>query len=189
MRIEPTAIADAKLLVPRRFVDTRGFFAETWNRATLAAAGIAIDFCQDNLSHSRPVGTVRGLHFQRPPAAQAKLVSVLAGRILDVAVDLRRGSPTYGQHVAAELTAAGGEQFLIPVGFAHGFCTLEPDTMVAYKVSAPYSAAHDSGLLWDDPDLAVAWPVGPQQAVLSDKDRNLPGFREFQTPFEYGKER
>jgi dTDP-4-dehydrorhamnose 3,5-epimerase len=188
MRIEPTAIADAKLLIPRRFADTRGFFAETWNRATLAAAGIAIDFCQDNLSLSRPVGTVRGLHCQTPPVAQAKLVSVLAGRILDVAVDLRRGSPTYGKHVTAELTADGGEQFLIPIGFAHGFCTLEPDTMVAYKVSAPYSPAHDIGLLWNDRDLGIAWPVGPEQAILSDKDRKLPGFPEFRSPFEYGKE-
>jgi dTDP-4-dehydrorhamnose 3,5-epimerase len=188
MRIEPTAIADAKLLVPRRIVDTRGFFSETWNRTTLAAAGISADFCQDNLSRSRPVGTIRGLHFQTPPFAQTKLVSVLAGRIFDVAVDLRRGSSTYGRHVSAELTADGGEQFLIPEGFAHGFCTLEPDTLIAYKVSAPYSPAHDSGLLWNDADLGIVWPVGPAQAVLSDKDRNLPAFREFQTPFEYGKE-
>ena len=189
MRIESTAIADAKLVIPRRFADTRGFFVETWNSAALAAAGIAIDFCQDNLSLSRPVGTVRGLHFQRPPLAQAKLVSVLAGRILDVAVDLRRGSPTYGKHVTTELTAEGGEQFVIPIGFAHGFCTLEPDTLVAYKVSAPYSALHDSGLLWNDPALGIDWPVGSEQAILSDKDRKLPGFLEFQSPYEYGKER
>jgi dTDP-4-dehydrorhamnose 3,5-epimerase len=188
MQIEATAIADVRLVTPRRFADRRGHFAETWNRQKFAEAGIASDFCQDNLSFSRPVGTVRGLHFQTPPFAQDKLVAVLAGRILDVAVDLRRGSPSYGRHVAVELSAEAGAQLFIPQGFAHGFCTLEPDTTVFYKVSAPYAPAHDTGLRWNDPALAIDWPVTEAQAVLSDKDRSLPGFGDFQTPFGYGKQ-
>lgn len=188
MQIRATDIACVQILIPCRFADRRGHFCETWNRDRLAEAGISIDFCQDNLSFSRPVGTVRGLHFQTPPFAQDKLISVLSGRILDVAVDLRDGAPTYGQHIVEELTAEGGEQLLIPKGFAHGFCTLEPDTTVFYKVSAPYAPAHDAGLLWNDPDLAIRWPVDATQAVLSEKDQHLPGFGDFQTPFEYGKQ-
>lgn len=188
MKIENTAIADVKLLTPRRFADRRGYFTETWNRQRLAELGIAVDFCQDNLSVSHPVGTVRGLHFQTPPFAQHKLVGVLRGRVLDVAVDLRRGSASYGRHVAVELGAAGGQQLFIPQGFAHGFCTLEPDTMVFYKVSAPYAPEHDTGLSWNDPALGIVWPLDETQAVLSDKDRALPRFGDFQTPFEYGKQ-
>jgi dTDP-4-dehydrorhamnose 3,5-epimerase len=178
MEIEETALPGVKLLTPRRFGDARGWFCETWNRRVLADAGIDHDFVQDNQSLSRPVGTVRGLHFQLPPFAQAKLVRVLRGAILDVAVDLRRASPTYGRSVAVRLDAENGAQLYVPVGFAHGFCTLEPDTEVFYKVSAPYSAAHDRGLAWDDPALAVAWPVTAAQAVLSDKDRKQPTLAE-----------
>jgi len=188
MQIKPTDIDAVKVLTPRRFTDRRGYFAETWNRSRLADDGIAIDFSQDNISYSRPIGTIRGLHFQTPPFAQDKLVSVLAGRILDIAVDIRRGSPSYGRHVTIELTATGGEQLLIPQGFAHGFCTLEPDTTVFYKVSAPYAPEHDTGLRWDDPTLAIEWPVAADQAILSDKDCALPGFGDFHSPFEYGKQ-
>lgn len=187
MKIEPTALADIVIVTPPRFGDRRGYFSESWNREKLVKAGIVTDFCQDNISVSRPVGTVRGLHFQRPPFAQDKLVSVLSGRILDIAVDLRAGSPDFGRHVAVELSAEAGNQLYVPQGFAHGFCTLEPDTMVFYKVSAPYAPEHDSGLLWNDPDLAIDWPVDDSQAVLSDKDRALPRLQDFQTPFRYGK--
>lgn len=174
MQVIETEIPAVKRVVPKRFGDDRGWFSETYRVDVLAAAGIADHLVQDNQSFSAETGTVRGLHFQISPAAQAKLVRALAGAILDVAVDLRRASPTYGRHVAVRLDAAGGEQLYVPAGFAHGFCTLEPNTMVAYKVSAYYSREHDRNLLWNDPDLAIAWPVAAGEAVLSDKDRIAP---------------
>ena len=174
LTIEETAIPAVKIITSRRFGDERGFFTETWNRRRFADAGIDLDFVQDNHSLSRPAGTVRGLHFQSPPHAQDKLVRVVRGRILDVAVDLRRSSPTYGRHVAVELSAENGRQLLVPVGFAHGFCTLEPDTEVVYKVSAYYPPEHDHGVAFDDPDLGIDWPVSRATAVLSDKDRMHP---------------
>ena len=177
LTVTPTAIDAVKILEPRRFGDTRGYFCETWNKARLAAQGINIDFVQDNESSSARVGTVRGLHLQKPPNAQAKLVRVLRGRIYDVAVDLRHASPTYGQHVGVELSSHNGLQLLVPIGFAHGFCTLEPDTVIAYKVSAPYAPQDDMGIAWDDPDLAIAWPVAPGAALLSDKDARQPRLR------------
>jgi len=172
--VRPTDIPDVRIVTPRRFVDHRGSFSETYNRQRFLDAGIDVEFVQDNHSLSREVGTVRGLHFQIGPFAQAKLVSVLRGRILDIVVDLRKSSPTYGRHVPLELAAETGQQLFVPVGFAHGFCTLEPDTEVAYKVSAYYSPEHDRGLAWDDPDLGIAWPVRPESAILSDKDRVHP---------------
>ena len=178
MEVEQLAIRDVKLIRPRRFGDARGFFSEVYSKPALAAAGIDIEFVQDNHSRSAKVGTIRGLHFQTHPAAQDKLVRVTHGRILDVAVDLRRGSPTFGQHVAAELSAENWTQILVPVGFAHGFCTLEPDTEVLYKVSSPYAPAHDGGVLWNDPDLGIAWPVATADATLSDKDLKLPRLRD-----------
>jgi dTDP-4-dehydrorhamnose 3,5-epimerase len=171
---------EIKLIKPRRFGDARGFFVETYNQRALAAAGITDEFVQDNHSRSEAVGTVRGLHFQTPPFAQVKLVRCSAGRIFDVAVDIRRGSPTYGRHVAVELSAANGWQLLIPAGFAHGLATLEPGTEVQYKVSADYSPANDAGILWNDPALGIAWPVGI--ATLSDKDGKLPGFTSYISP-------
>lgn len=174
LNIERTALPGVVVLSPKRFDDPRGFFSEVYNKRRYAEAGVTSDFIQDNHSRSGPVGTVRGLHFQRPPFAQAKLVRVLKGAILDVAVDLRRGSPTFGQHVAVELSASAWNQLFVPAGFAHGFCTLEPDTEVFYKVDAYYSAEHDGGILWNDPALNIAWPVSAGQAVLSDKDRRLP---------------
>lgn len=172
--IQPTAIPDVKVVTPKRFGDHRGFFSETYNRQRFAEAGIDMEFVQDNHSLSAAVGTIRGLHFQSPPFAQAKLVRVVRGRILDVAVDLRRSSRTYGRHVAVELSAENGRQLLVPIGFAHGFCTLEPGTEIQYKVSAYYSAAHDMGLAYDDPALGIDWPVAPDEAILSDKDRQQP---------------
>ncbi|NEU12811.1 dTDP-4-dehydrorhamnose 3,5-epimerase [Methylobacterium sp. BTF04] len=174
MQVIGTEIPAVKRVVPKRFGDDRGWFSETYRADALMAGGIADTFIQDNQSFSAQAGTLRGLHFQLAPAAQAKLVRVLSGAILDVAVDLRQGSPTYGRHVAVRLDAQTAEQLYVPVGFAHGFCTLEPDTMVAYKVSAYYSAAHDRNLLWNDPDLAIAWPVDAAQAMLSDKDKAAP---------------
>jgi dTDP-4-dehydrorhamnose 3,5-epimerase len=184
LSVEPTAIPDVKLVTPQRFGDHRGFFCESYNRQRFADAGIMTDFVQDNHSQSVAVGTVRGLHFQSPPFAQAKLIRVVRGRIFDVAVDIRRSSPTYGRHVAVELSADNGHQLLVPIGFAHGFCTLEPNTEIAYKVSAYYSAAHDHGLAFDDPELAIAWPVPSAKAILSDKDRRNPRLADLPVYFE-----
>ena len=184
MQITPLAITDVYLIKPKRFADARGYFSETYRRDILADAGIKSEFVQDNESLSIAAGTVRGLHFQAPPFAQAKLVRVMAGAVMDVAVDLRSGAPTFGQFVAAPLTAESGEQMFIPEGFAHGFCCLADHTVLAYKVSAPYSSAHDFGVLWNDPDLAIPWPVA--EAVLSDKDAALPRLIDISSPFEYG---
>lgn len=172
-------------VIPKRFGDARGWFAETYQRDRFKALGVDADFVQDNHSLSREAGTLRGLHFQTPPHAQAKLVRCLRGRIWDVAVDLRRGSPSYGQWVAAELTAEGGEQLYVPAGFAHGFLTLEPDSEVAYKTSDFYAPECDAGIAWDDPDLAIAWPLAGSAPLLSDKDRKLGPLKDFDTPFDY----
>jgi dTDP-4-dehydrorhamnose 3,5-epimerase len=165
-----TEIPDVKVLCPARFGDHRGFFSETYNRRVLAEAGLELDFVQDNDSFSAEPGTIRGLHFQVPPFAQHKLVRVVRGAVLDVAVDLRRGSPTRGRHVAVRISAEEGNQVLVPVGFAHGFCTLEPSTHVIYKVTSHYSPQHDKGLLWNDPALGIQWPVSAGEAVLSERD-------------------
>jgi len=177
LETEPLSIDAVRLIRPRRHADERGYFVELWNREVFAAAGIDTDFVQDNASLSRSAGTVRGLHFQRLPKAQAKLVRVVAGAVFDVAVDLRRGSPTFGRHVSAILTAEGGEQLFVPVGFAHGFCTLEPDTEVAYKVSSSYAPGHDAGVLWNDPDIGIEWPLNGRPPILSQKDTSLPRLR------------
>jgi len=163
-----------QLIEVRRFPDARGAFAETWSRRDFAALGLTAGFVQDNWSRSDRIGTIRGLHFQRPPQAQGKLVRVLRGAILDVAVDLRRASASFGQHVAVDLIAGDGRMLWVPEGFAHGFCTLQAETEVAYKVTADYAADCDGGIAWDDPALGIAWPVAPAAAVLSDKDARLP---------------
>ena len=188
MEARATTIPAVKLLVPRRYTDSRGVFSELYNRRSYAEVGITDIFEQDNLSLSSAVGTVRGLHFQSPPAAQAKLVGVITGRGLDVSVDIRRGSPSFGRHVAVELTAEGGEQLFVPVGFAHGFCTLEPETRVLYKVSAPYAPECEAGILWHDPALGIAWPVAPEAAVVCARDRSLPLLAEVESPFAYATE-
>ncbi|MDE2515793.1 MAG: dTDP-4-dehydrorhamnose 3,5-epimerase [Rhodospirillales bacterium] len=174
MKVETLAIPEVKLLTPARFADSRGWFSETWNQDRAAAAGIPGPFIQDNHSYSALQGTVRGLHLQIAPAVQGKLVRCVRGAIWDVAVDLRLGSPSYGRYAAAELTAENGCQLWIPGGFLHGFCTLQPDTEVIYKVTAPYLREAERGVIWNDPDLALPWPVAPEAAVLSDKDRIMP---------------
>ncbi|WP_210528797.1 dTDP-4-dehydrorhamnose 3,5-epimerase [Rubellimicrobium arenae] len=185
MQIDDTALPGVKVLTPRRFEDARGWFSETWNRETLRGRGIDLDFVQDNHSLSRPAGTVRGLHFQRPPRAQDKLVRVVAGAILDVAVDARKGSPTYGRWVAEELSAENGRQLLVPIGFLHGFVTLRPDTQVVYKCSDVYAPDCDGAIAWDDPTLAIDWSIDPATAVLSDKDRVAPRFADWDSPFTW----
>lgn len=174
LTIRPLALPEIKLISAPRFADPRGYFAETYVRRDFAAAEIPHEFVQDNESLSRKVGTVRGLHFQIRPFAQAKLIRVLTGRIFDACVDLRRSSPRYGRHAAVELSAESGDQLFVPVGFAHGFCTLEPDTSVLYKVDAVYSAEHDRGIAWSDPGLGIPWPVGKDAAIVSAKDAALP---------------
>ena len=184
IKVEATAIPDVRIITPRKFGDQRGFFSETYNKQSFADAGLEFDFVQDNHSLSGLVGTIRGLHFQSAPFEQDKLVRVTRGRIYDVAVDLRRRSPTFGKHVAVEISSENWMQLLVPVGFAHGFCTLEPDTEVIYKVTNFYSMAHDHGVAWDDPDLAIDWPVAPAKTVLSDKDVKLPRFADLPVCFE-----
>lgn len=174
------------LIKPRRFGDERGWFMETWSRRALTALGIDVEFVQDNHSLSRAVGTLRGLHFQTPPHAQGKLVRCVAGRIMDYAVDVRRGSPTYGKWLGAELSAENGHQLWVPVGFAHAFVTLEPDTEVVYKVTDDYSPANDGGIRWDS--VGIDWPLPPTGPVLSDKDKVLPALAEFDSPFPYDGE-
>ena len=184
MQVEHLNIPDVRLLSPRKHDDRRGFFSETYNRKALAVFGIDIDFVQDNHSYSADKGTVRGLHFQTPPFAQDKLVRVARGAVFDIAVDLRRSSPTYGRHVSAVLTAEAWNQILVPIGFAHGFMTLEPDTEVIYKVSNYYAPDHDKGLLWNDPALGINWPIPDDEAVFSEKDGKLPRLAELVTPFD-----
>jgi dTDP-4-dehydrorhamnose 3,5-epimerase len=179
-----TEIPDIKVLSPERFGDDRGFLSETYNRRALAEAGLELDFVQDNDSLTAEPGTVRGLHFQVPPFAQHKLVRVVRGAILDVAVDLRRGSPTRGRHVAVQISAEEWNQVFVPAGFAHGFCTLKPDTHIVYKVTSHYSPQHDKGLLWSDPALGIQWPVSAAEAVLSQRDTQWPRLAELPDYFD-----
>jgi dTDP-4-dehydrorhamnose 3,5-epimerase len=172
------------VICPKRFEDSRGWFSETWNNEQFARLGVSGNFCQDNQSFSKTRGTLRGLHFQAPPHAQAKLVRCLQGRIFDVAVDVRRSSPTFGQWVSTELSAENGHQLFIPAGYAHGFLTLEDDCMIAYKVDAYYSSSADGGLAWNDPAIGIYWPL-EGQPVLSAKDNELQTVREFDVEFPY----
>jgi dTDP-4-dehydrorhamnose 3,5-epimerase len=176
--VEPTSIPEVLLLTPPRFTDDRGFFSETWNERRFAEAGIPDPFVQDNHALSADRGIVRGLHLQIAPHAQGKLVRVVRGAIWDVAVDVRDGSPSYGRHVGTVLSAENWQQLWIPAGFLHGYCTLEPDTEVIYKVTAPWDRAAERGVIWNDPDLAVPWPIALSEAILSDKDRVLPRLAE-----------
>jgi len=173
------------LIKPRRFGDDRGWFTENYNARAFADLGIGVTFVQDNHSYSKPAGTLRGLHFQTPPHGQDKLVRCIRGRIWDVAVDVRRGSPTYGHWAAAELSAENGHQLFVPIGFLHGFLTLEPDCEVTYKVTDFYSPECDGGISWSDPDLALPWPLPGAEPVLSGKDAKLPTLAEFDSPFPY----
>ncbi len=183
MQIDTTSLPGVLLLTPRRHGDARGFFSESWNRKTLEDAGVSLpEFVQDNHSMSGAAGTLRGLHYQSPPMAQGKLVRCGRGALYDVAVDARRGSPSYGQWFGAELSFDNGRQLWIPAGFLHGFVTRQPDTEVVYKCTAHYSAAHDGGVRWDT--LGIDW--GVDAPVLSDKDRSAPAFADWQSPFTFG---
>ncbi len=183
MKVSRLAIPDILIVEPPRHMDNRGFFSETYNKQALKSAGIEAEFVQDNQSLSRQKGVVRGLHFQADPHAQAKLVRVTRGAVFDVVVDLRQGSPTYGKWVSEILSADNWLQIYIPHGFAHGFCTLEPDTELVYKVTDYYAPAFDRGVAWDDPDIAVDWPIAREDAVLSGKDANLPRLAELPAYF------
>lgn len=174
MKLVPTGLADVVEVQPQRFGDDRGWFSEVYKTEVFVGAGLDIDFIQDNESFSAAEGTLRGIHFQIAPHAQDKLVRVIRGAILDVAVDLRRSSPSFGQHVTVELTAEAGNQLLVPAGFGHGFCTLTPDTQVAYKVSGKYSTECERAVRWNDPQLAIAWPARLTEPVLSAKDAVAP---------------
>ncbi|MFK8022358.1 MAG: dTDP-4-dehydrorhamnose 3,5-epimerase [Ilumatobacter sp.] len=174
MELRPTEIPDVVEIVPIRRGDTRGWFSEVFKRSALAEAGIDIDWIQDNESYSTTLGVIRGLHYQLAPSAQDKLVRVLAGSMLDVAVDIRRSSPTFGHHVTRTLSAEAGNQLLVPAGFAHGFMTLEPIVHVAYKVSAPYAPETERAIRWDDPTLGIDWPDTGAAPLLSDKDAVAP---------------
>jgi len=178
MQIEPTAIPDVKILTPKKHGDARGFFSETYNRRTMAELGVDVEFVQDNHSLSAEQHVLRGLHFQIPPHAQAKLVRVVRGSILDVAVDIRRKSPTYGQHIAVVISADNWKQIYVPTGFAHGFVTLEPNTEVVYKVTDYYAPECDRGILWNDPALGIDWGAADKNPVLSDKDKKHPKFAD-----------
>lgn len=178
MEVIGTEIPDVCIVKPRRFGDHRGFFSETFNAKAFAEHGLPTTFVQDNHSLSRPKGTIRGLHFQIPPFAQDKLVRVARGAVLDVAVDLRHASPTFGRSVAVVLSAEEWNQLFIPIGFAHGFCTLEDDSEVLYKVTNSYSPEHDRGLLWCDGELDIPWPITVDTAILSEKDKVHPCFKE-----------
>jgi dTDP-4-dehydrorhamnose 3,5-epimerase len=174
MDVRPTQIPDVKLLVLRKHGDARGFFSETYNRRDFAALGIGLEFVQDNQALSGPAGTVRGLHYQLAPAAQSKLVRVTRGRIFDVAVDIRRGSPSFGKFASSELSADEWNQLYIPAGFAHGYCTLTADTEVIYKVSDYYTPVHERAIRWNDPAIGIPWPIGEAAAIISDRDRRSP---------------
>ena len=184
MDVQETKLGGVFVLTPRRFGDNRGFFSESWNKNVMAAAGLDYDFVQDNHSVSAAVGTLRGLHFQSPPNAQAKLVRCGRGRLFDVAVDIREGSPTYGQWVGEELTFENGKQLMIPAGFLHGFVTREPDTEIIYKCTDFYAPESDGAVRWDDPDIAIDWGL-MGDPVLSEKDAKAPSLADLGTVFTY----
>tara|TARA_R110000787_G_scaffold77931_2_gene171003 strand:+ start:391 stop:960 length:570 start_codon:yes stop_codon:yes gene_type:complete len=185
MEFRRLTLPDVVEILPRKFGDERGFFSEVYKQPMMDAQGLPINWMQDNQSFSAPVGTVRGLHYQAPPYAQDKLVRVLRGAIYDVAVDIRLGSPTYGQWVGVTLSAEKWNQLMIPAGFAHGFMTIEPDTEVLYKVNAPYAPKHEGAILWNDPEIGIAWPALDESPTLSTKDASAPRFREHQPVFRY----
>lgn len=185
MEIIETGIPEVKILAPRRIGDARGFMSEVWNSRDFAAAGVVAAFVQDNHVRNPHKGTLRGLHYQLPPAAQGKLLRVLRGAVFDVAVDIRRGSPTFGRAAAAVLSAENWRQFWVPAGFAHGYLTLEDDTEVVYKVTNFYSPVHDRGLAWDDPEIGVAWPREVGSLLLSDRDRRHPRLSDQPELFGY----
>lgn len=184
IKVRQTGLTGVLEIVPRRFADDRGFFSETYNADGFAEQGIGTVFCQDNHSFSRAAGVLRGLHYQLPPFAQVKLVRVVRGAVFDVAVDIRKGSTSYGQWVGVELSAERWNQLLVPEGFAHGLLTLRPETEVLYKVSSPYSAAHDRAIRFDDPQIGIRWPGEAERFILSEKDRAAPSLADAENTFE-----
>ncbi|PWK60104.1 dTDP-4-dehydrorhamnose 3,5-epimerase [Roseicyclus mahoneyensis] len=188
MRLEQTGIPGLIVITPPRFGDERGFFSETWSRDKLAAHGVTTDFVQDNHSLSAQMGTIRGLHFQNPPRAQAKLVRCGRGLLFDVAVDIRNGSPTYGKWFGIELSFENGKQLLIPAGFAHGFVTRAPDTEIIYKCSDTYAPETEGALRFDDPDIGIDWGLGDTAPILSAKDAQAGAFAGFESAFFYMKD-
>jgi len=185
--VEKTAIPDVLLIATRWFEDERGSFSEVYSRHDWVEAGITEDWQQDNHARSRLAGTVRGLHFQRPPMAQAKLIRVVTGAIWDVVLDIRHGSPWFGRWVGVELSAATRTQLYVPAGFAHGYCTLEPETEILYKVDAPYAPEAEGGIAWDDPALAISWPLPPGGEVIAERDRHLPPLAVLAPCFHHGR--
>jgi dTDP-4-dehydrorhamnose 3,5-epimerase len=185
MIIERTDIEDILVVVPTKRGDSRGFFSETYNRELLAVEGIKVDFVQDNHAYSADRGVLRGLHYQIPPRAQGKLVRCIRGAILDVILDIRHGSPTYGRHIAVELSAANWKQLWIPHGFAHGYVTLELHCEVIYKVTGYWAPECERGIAWNDPSLHIDWRISPANVTLSDKDRKNPPLAEAEPAFQY----
>lgn len=185
MLIEETSLPGLKIITPQRYSDHRGFFSESWNARTLKGQGVEAEFVQDNHSLSVQAGTVRGLHFQAPPHAQAKLVRCGRGKLFDVAVDIRKGSPTYGQWFGTELSFANGRQLFIPEGFLHGFVTREADTEIIYKCTDYYASDCDGAVRWNDPAIGINWEIDAEEPVLSDKDAGAPLLEKFRTPFTY----
>tara|TARA_A100001391_G_scaffold159598_1_gene118121 strand:+ start:1637 stop:2203 length:567 start_codon:yes stop_codon:yes gene_type:complete len=183
VHVDDTPLSGVKVLTPARFGDTRGFFSESWNARVLVDHGLHYEFVQDNHSLSARIGTVRGLHFQAPPHAQDKLVRCGRGCLFDVAVDIRKGSPTYGQWFGTELSFENGRQLLLPAGFLHGFVTREPDTEIIYKCTDFYAPDCDGAVRFDDPDIGIDWDMGDVAPILSEKDAAAPLFRDFDSPF------
>ena len=185
MLVEELSLPGVFLFSPQRHGDDRGFFSETFRASAFAEIAPGVELVQENHSFSKDVGVLRGLHFQLPPHAQGKLVRVPNGRVLDVVVDLRDGSPSYGKHIGVELSGENWQQLWVPAGFAHGFCTLVPNTEFCYKVSSYYAPEHDSGMAFDDPDLAIDWPIAADKITVSSKDRQQGAFKDFVSPFKY----
>lgn len=183
MKISSLSIPDIKIIETKKFGDNRGYFSETFNLQALHDKGINLNFIQDNQSLSVDKNVIRGLHFQSPPYAQDKLLRCLTGSIMDVAVDIRKDSPTYGKHITKLISAENFEQILVPIGFAHGFVTLEENTTVLYKVSNYYSASNDHGIYWNDSDLEIDWGINENNAILSEKDKTQQSFKELRSPF------
>ena len=188
MFVESLSIPEVLRIRPLRFGDSRGYFSEIFSASAFRDHVVGVDFVQDNEASSKAAGTLRGLHFQRAPRAQGKLIRVIKGAIFDVAVDIRLGSPTYGRHVSARLDGVLGDQLWVPAGFAHGYCTLEPDTIVAYKVTYSYSPADEGGVIWNDPAIGIDWPDLGYSPVLSDKDLKLPCLANLRPAFVYDNE-
>jgi dTDP-4-dehydrorhamnose 3,5-epimerase len=183
VKVEALRIPDVKLITPQRFIDPRGFFSETWNQVRFADAGIPGPFIQDNHAVSTEAGVLRGLHCQIGPNAQGKLIRCARGAIYDVAVDVRQGSPTYGKHVGVEISASNWTQIWVPVGFLHAYCTLTAETEVIYKVTGAYDKPAERGVIWNDPDLNIDWPISPDKVILSEKDKLLPRLRDLPALF------